>query len=102
MKIVWIFLVNFSSSFLCSSTKKSIELDNDGSFKILQLSDLHLGTEPGKDVNTFDFINKLIDEIKPDLVANTGDTISGEYGSNYEAFFRNNWKKLSEIFIEKQ
>jgi hypothetical protein len=74
--------------------KKVPRIRNDGKFKILQVSDLHLSTglgacrdpEPkehngGKcdaDPRTLDFVNRVIDEEKPDFVVLSGDQVNGE------------------------
>jgi hypothetical protein len=66
----------------------------DGKFKILQVSDLHLSTgvgacrdpEPkeangGKcdaDPRTLEFVERIIDEEKPDLVVLSGDQVNGD------------------------
>ncbi len=52
----------------------TINADTDGSFKILQLSDLHFFGGTGKlDRKTYDLAQKLIDFSKPDLVIISGD-----------------------------
>lgn len=63
----------------------------DGKFKIMQLADLHLSTglgicrEPvpvnGKceaDPRTLDFVTRLLDQEKPDLVVLSGDQVNGD------------------------
>ncbi len=52
----------------------TISADSEGSFKILQLTDLHFFGGTGKlDRKTFHLAQKLIDETKPNLVVITGD-----------------------------
>ncbi|KIX01868.1 uncharacterized protein Z518_09595 [Rhinocladiella mackenziei CBS 650.93] len=63
----------------------------DGKFKIMQLADLHLSTGLGKcrnalpegekcdaDPRTLEFVERLIDDEKPDFVVLTGDQINGD------------------------
>ncbi|KAI0124290.1 Metallo-dependent phosphatase-like protein [Xylariales sp. AK1849] len=67
---------------------------DNGKFKIMQLADLHLSTGTGHcrepvpdeynggkceaDPRTLDFVVKLLDEEKPDLVVLSGDQINGD------------------------
>jgi hypothetical protein len=66
----------------------------DGKFKIMQLSDLHLSTGLGKcrdpvpkelnggrceaDPRTLEFVERVLDEEKPDLVVLSGDQVNGD------------------------
>jgi Calcineurin-like phosphoesterase len=66
----------------------------DGKFKIMQASDLHLSTGVGKcrdpepkghnggkceaDPRTIEFVGKLLDQEKPDLVIFSGDQVNGD------------------------
>jgi hypothetical protein len=77
-------------------TKKPVPRINEhGRFKIMQLSDLHLSTGlgvcrdpipaelvPGQkceaDPRTLEFVERLLDEEKPDMVVLTGDQVNGE------------------------
>ncbi|KAG1376700.1 hypothetical protein G6F61_007377 [Rhizopus arrhizus] len=66
-----------------------LKFDQDGSFKILQLADLHFTNEEGfcrdvsseadckGDATTIDYINKVLDKEKPSLVVFSGDNING-------------------------
>ncbi|KAI1849387.1 hypothetical protein JX266_004882 [Neoarthrinium moseri] len=67
---------------------------DNGKFKIMQLADLHLSTGVGHcreavpdeynggkceaDPRTLDFVTKLLDEEKPDLVVLSGDQVNGD------------------------
>ena len=74
--------------------KKPVPRINDnGKFKIVQVSDLHLSTGLGAcrdavpdsynggkceaDPRTLDFINRVLDEEKPDLIVFSGDQVNG-------------------------
>jgi Calcineurin-like phosphoesterase len=77
-----------------SHNKPDVRVRKDGLFKIMQASDLHLSTgvgicrdvEPalpnsGKceaDPRTLEFMGRLLDEEKPDLVILSGDQVNGE------------------------
>jgi hypothetical protein len=67
---------------------------NDGKFKIMQVADLHLSTGLGvcrdampeghnggqceADTRTLEFVGRLLDDEKPDLVVLSGDQVNGE------------------------
>jgi hypothetical protein len=69
-------------------------IKDNGKFKIIQISDLHLSTGPGAcreaipdsyqggkceaDPRTLDFVSKVIDEEKPDLIVFSGDQVNGD------------------------
>jgi len=74
--------------------KPTPRIRKDGKFKIMQISDLHLSTgvrrcrdpEPkdyngghcDADTRTLEFVEKLLDEEKPDLVVLSGDQVNGD------------------------
>lgn len=57
------------------SDKYCIDLDYKNDFKILQLSDLHLGMEDDL-TKHFDFISLTLEESQPDLIVLTGDILT--------------------------
>ncbi|ORY71906.1 Metallo-dependent phosphatase-like protein [Pseudomassariella vexata] len=75
------------------TTKPQPRVKDNGKFKIMQLADLHLSTGVGHcrdavpdeyhggkceaDPRTLDFIIKLLEEEKPDLVVLSGDQVNG-------------------------
>jgi Calcineurin-like phosphoesterase len=76
-----------------SAPEKPIpRIGENGRFKILQVADLHLSTGVGEcrdampedgrkceaDLRTLDFIGKMLDEEKPDLVVLSGDQVNGD------------------------
>ena len=74
--------------------KSTPRINQYGKFKIMQVADLHLSTGLGKcrdalpvghnggncdaDTRTLGFVEKMIDEEKPDLVVLSGDQVNGE------------------------
>jgi hypothetical protein len=73
--------------------KPTVRVRRDGKFKIMQASDLHLSTglghcrdpePPGTaakcdaDPRTLEFIGRLLDDEKPDMVVLSGDQVNGE------------------------
>lgn len=57
----------------------SLTVKSDGSFKILQLTDLHLtsGGTYKQDNETLRWLEEVLDSVKPDLVELTGDIVGG-------------------------
>jgi len=93
--------------------KPVLRIRKDGKFKIMQVADLHLSTglgtcrdaEPpghngGKcdaDSRTLEFVGKILDEEKPDLVVLSGDQVNGETAPDAQsAVF-----KYAELFIRR-
>lgn len=60
--------------------KTALKFREDGSFKIVQLTDLHIGTDHGNDLDakTMQLMNEIIQKETPDLIAVTGDLIWSE------------------------
>lgn len=77
-------------------TKPVPRINENGKFKIMQVADLHLSTGTGvcrdempepmnganggceADPRTLEFVGRLLDEEKPDLVVLSGDQVNGE------------------------
>lgn len=81
--------------------KPQPRVKDNGKFKIMQVSDLHLSTGFGKcrdavpeghnggrcdaDLRTLEFIGKLLDNEKPDLVVLSGDQVNGDTAPDVES-----------------
>ncbi|MDR3751194.1 MAG: metallophosphoesterase family protein [Terracidiphilus sp.] len=64
------------------SPERKLKVHEDGSFKILAITDLHYIPEP--DRHGIELTENLISIEKPDLVLSTGDNISGDRSSTVE------------------
>ncbi|CAJ2507939.1 Uu.00g091250.m01.CDS01 [Anthostomella pinea] len=76
------------------TAKPQPRVKDNGKFKIMQLADLHLSTGVGRcrdaipdeyeggkclaDLRTLDFVSKLLDDERPDLVVLSGDQVNGD------------------------
>ena len=85
----------------------------DGKFKIMQAADLHLSTGTGKcrdpeppelnggkceaDTRTLEFVGRLLDEEKPDMVVLSGDQVNGETALDGQSTLF----KALELFIKR-
>ncbi|KAI9737698.1 MAG: hypothetical protein M1818_005702 [Claussenomyces sp. TS43310] len=95
-------------------TQPKPRISENGRFKIMQVADLHLSTGLGTcrdaipkgynggrcdaDPRTLEFIGKLLDEEKPDLVILSGDQINGDTAPDAQsAIF-----KYAELFIKRK
>lgn len=93
-------------------TKTIPRINENGKFKILQVADLHLSTGVGvcrdafpenhgpceADTRTLEFIGKILDDEKPDLVVLSGDQVNGDTAPDAQtAIF-----KFAELFIKRK
>ncbi|KAG7114617.1 Phosphatase DCR2 like protein [Verticillium longisporum] len=94
--------------------KPKPRIPDNGKFKIMQLADLHLSTGVGKcrdavpdsynggpceaDPRTLDFVTRIIDEEKPNLVVLSGDQVNGETAPDAQsAIF-----KFAQILVKRK
>jgi len=47
-------------------------------------------------------MKKMIDIEKPDLVALTGDMVSGDWWDGTDSFYKNNWNNWTSAFLEEK
>jgi Calcineurin-like phosphoesterase len=94
--------------------KPTPRINQNGKFKIMQVADLHLSTGLGKcrdalpvghnggkcdaDPRTLEFVEKMMDEEKPDFVVLSGDQVNGETAPDSQsAIF-----KFAEMFKRRK
>jgi len=70
----------------------------DGSFKIVQFTDLHFGEDKDFDLRTMEIEKIILESEKPDFVVITGDLVSGN--ELYEGGFEDKWLKLTQPMKE--
>lgn len=95
-------------------TRPVPRVNDNGKFKILQVADLHLSTGVGEcrdavpeqvngspceaDTRTLDFVGRILDEEKPDMVVLTGDQVNGDTAPDAQTAIL----KMAELFISRQ
>ena len=62
---------------VAAASDKNLTFNAKGKFKLIQLTDIHLGEADENDVKSQALISKLIDLEDPDVVIVTGDVVSG-------------------------
>jgi len=75
---------------------KTLTFRPDGTFKIVQFTDLHFGEDPVKDLNSTIVQARILKEEKPDLVIMTGDSVSGyAWNGTTQGWFAERWAQLT-------
>lgn len=79
--------------------RTSLTINDDGSFRIMQLTDLHLTSNGSykKDYQTLTWVEEAITTYKPDLVEVTGDAVGGDAKKRNKAILA-----LANIFEKHQ
>ncbi|MCI9143895.1 MAG: metallophosphoesterase family protein [Lachnospiraceae bacterium] len=63
--------------------ERKLRFQEDGSFRILQLTDIHYTEDDERDHKTVALMRELIRREKPDFIITTGDTVYGEKNIEY-------------------
>ena len=83
--------------------KKKLRFGKNGKFKIVQLTDMHMGINEEKDIKTQKMIANIIDLEKPQLVMVTGDIISGnKWDKKTLPWASVQYNKLTAVLTEKK
>ena len=83
------FLILLLMMLPCILWGQSLKFRNDGTFKIVQITDMHIDLQSGQSDVCFQLIKNAVKEEKPDLIVFTGDLIT-----------ESNPRKTWEYFIE--
>lgn len=74
-----------------------LRFGSDGTFKILQLTDLHLGERADLDAQTHRFILAAAAAEQPNLIVLSGDVVSGAFGRGARGFAEGVWRPLAAV-----
>ncbi len=78
-----------------------LRFNKEGKFKIVQLTDVHLGYHEHKDADTQKLISDIIRWESPELVVVTGDIISGnKWDKKTPQWSEKQYKKLTSVLTE--
>ena len=107
LAIVTVVILTAALAGCYDSTKKegnlekrtSLTVRDDGTFVIMQLTDLHLTSNGSynKDKQTLKWVEEALDTVKPDLVEVTGDATAGSHPGRDKGILA-----LANIFEERQ
>eukprot|EP00742_Colponemidia_sp_Colp-10_P000495 GILJ01000539.1.p1 GENE.GILJ01000539.1~~GILJ01000539.1.p1 ORF type:complete len:403 (+),score=48.96 GILJ01000539.1:40-1209(+) len=79
----------------------TLRFREDGTFRIVQFTDLHFGEGDGKDPKTQDVQRAVLAAEKPDLVIMTGDSVSGfAWDGQTKPWFAPLWKEFTRPMTE--
>ena len=81
----------------CNSNNKSLKLDKDGEFKILQLTDTQFSQSGKMTGESKLLLDNLIDEADADLIVITGDIISAEHWLGFYPSYKEDSEKLVQF-----
>jgi len=98
------FLILATALFLLISSTLSHQLrfNKDGKFKIVQFTDLHFGEDNQEMENTYKLMLKILDAEQPDLVAVTGDVVSGyAWDEKTRPWYANHYHKFTQALRER-
>ena len=78
----------------------------DNKFKIMQLTDLHMGEDEELNQKTVDLIENMIGKERPDFIAITGDLVSGQkyntsHNKDQQWWWRNQFLPVANLLREK-
>jgi len=88
-----LFLVFFTFSIY--GVEKALKFNVDGSFKIVQFTDMHFNYKSSKSDVVLQMMNEVLDIEKPDLVIFTGDIVT-------KSPLKEGWEKLTEPLVKRQ
>ena len=70
----WLFLL--SGAIAVAQSKIDLQFNPSGEFKIVQFTDTHVDISKGQNLDIFQYLKKIIETEKPDLVVVTGDIVT--------------------------
>ena len=84
----------------CKDQKK-LKLREDGTFTMLQLTDLHYGESDDTDFSNNAIVSFLVDQERPDLAVVTGDVVSGySWDGKTKGWFAKVYDKFAQILTK--
>jgi hypothetical protein len=82
------------------SGERKLHFNSDGTFKVVQFTDLHFGSDYNEDLHTLAVQGTILTNEKPDLMIITGDLVSGYmWNGRDKDWFYHHWRQLVEPMI---
>lgn len=91
----WIILLLLSVITLTTANAQKLSFKNDGTFKIVQFTDMHYMHGNPQSDTTLMLIPRVLDTEKPDMVVFTGDIVTGKE-------VREGWDAITQFVIDRQ
>jgi len=85
-----------------STDQTPLKFRTDGTFKIVQFTDLHYGEGTQKDINSSRVQSIILEAEQPDIVILTGDMVSGYAWNGTHGWFAKRWEQLTAPMIKYQ
>ena len=90
-------------TLLSFSLQKRFQFNQNHTFTILQVTDMHYGESDSSDIASTNNLRFYIEQTKPDIVVITGDLVSGyAWDSHNQSFYQKLWSQFSVVFNETQ
>lgn len=103
MLAFWLTWAVVAGAGWAQTAAKGLRFRPNHSFVILQFTDLHYGDRFTSDAATTRLQNYLIQSIRPDMVAVTGDAVSGyAWDKKTSGFFENNWRQFTQPYNDNR
>jgi len=79
---------------------KTLRFKKDGTFRIVQFTDLHFGESEEKDINSSIVQDTILGLENPDLVILTGDSVSGYSWDNSAGWYAKIWARVISSMVK--
>jgi hypothetical protein len=90
----WI-IISLFGMFVFTSNAQKLSFKKDGTFKIVQFTDMHYVHKNSKSDTTLLLISRVLDAEKPDMVIFTGDIVTGKP-------VREGWDTITKFVIDRK
>lgn len=97
-------LIIYCNNSVFSLYNQKLSFDKETkTFNIMQVTDIHYGETEENDSNTDFLMRNILKSYKPDMIALTGDALSGyAWDGKNTTFYHDKWKQWSSAFEETE
>eukprot|EP00347_Sterkiella_histriomuscorum_P014383 403361077 len=93
-------LLIFINGHISQKSYKQLKFNSNGKFRIVQLTDTHMGETDERDINTQKVIRQVLQSEQPDLVVMTGDIVSGNVWDGNQGWFASIYQRIVDVMNE--